>query len=112
MLHGAQHHLHVRKRIHQRHEQYPHPDPFKRVFDKIMYVVAIAGPFATIPQVIQTFETKDVSGMSLVTFVLWFILTIFWLIYGALHKDIPIIVSQAIYLVLNGILIFAILSYT
>ncbi len=93
---SGRHHLHLRRRIHQKHETYPHPDRFKRYFDKVMYVIAFAGPLATIPQVIQTFETKDVSGMSLATFTAWFILTIFWLIYGIIHKEIPIIMSQGI----------------
>lgn len=76
-----------------------------------MYVVAIGGPLSVLPQIIQTFETRDVSGLSLSTWILWEVLTIVWLLYGFLHKEAPIIVSQSIYLIFNGIIIAAILFY-
>lgn len=76
-----------------------------------MYVVAIGGPLSVLPQIIQTFETKDVSGLSLSTWALWQALTVVWLVYGIIHKEMPIVISQTIYLVFNGIIIASILVY-
>jgi len=39
----AVHHLHKRKRIHEKHEVYPHPDKWKNRLDKIIYFIAIIG---------------------------------------------------------------------
>ncbi len=77
-----------------------------------MFAIAIFGPLSTLPQVHQTLTTRDVSGMSLFTWGLWAALTVVWLIYGILHKEKPLIISQGIYLVLNLIVVGAIVLYS
>ncbi len=111
MQSSGRHHLHVRKRMYKKLEQYPHPDAFKRLFDKVMWVVAIGGPLAMLPQVTQVFETKDVTSLSLTTWILWLIFSVIWALYGILHRDMPIILSQVIYIILNSIVVLAILFY-
>lgn len=76
-----------------------------------MFAIAIFGPASALPQVHQTLTTKDVSGMSLFTWGLWAILTVVWLIYGIIHKEKPLIISQGIYLVLNLVVVAAIILY-
>lgn len=105
------HHLHIRKRTSRKLGPYPHPNAFKRFLDHFMYVVAIGGPLSTLPQVFQVFETRDVSSLSFTTWGLWFLLSIIWLIYGVVHKDIPIIISQTLYVALNGIIVVMIFAY-
>ena len=105
------HHLSLRKRIHERLEPYPHPDAFKRFLDKIMMGVALIGPLATLPQVYQVFMTQDTKGLSLVTWTVWVLLSCVWLVYGLLHKEMPIVLSNLIYIVLQGAVVSAILLY-
>ena len=93
------HHLSLRKRMHERLEPYPHPDAFKRFLDKIMMGVALIGPLATLPQVYQVFMTQDTKGLSLVTWTVWVLLSCVWLVYGLLHKEMPIVLSNLIYIV-------------
>ena len=80
-------HIHKRKRIHQKFEKYPHPDPRIRLLDKIVMVVAIVFPFTTLPQIYKIWVFKNVAGVSLTTWSLFFILSIPFLIYGIVHKE-------------------------
>jgi MtN3 and saliva related transmembrane protein len=106
------HHLNLRKRIFKKLEPYPHPESLKRLLDKTMVFIAVVGPLATLPQVFQVFSTQDAKGLSLITWSLWTVLSFLWCIYGAVHKETPIVVSNAIYIVLQGAVIVAIFLYS
>jgi len=62
---NVHHHQHVRKRIHQNLEKYPHPDPKKRFFDKLVYVAGIATPILTLPQLFEVWINKNAVGVSI-----------------------------------------------
>lgn len=106
------HHLHKRKRVsNKKLEPYPSPRALKRFMDRVIYLAAILGPAAMIPQIIQIYETKEVAGQSLTMWTLWLILSFLWVFYGMLHKELPIILAQGTYVVFNLIMIVFILAY-
>ncbi len=105
------HHLHMRKRLFNKFEPYPNPDAFKRFFDKVMIFVSVGVPFALLPQVIQVFETQDVSDLSLTTWGLLAFFNVLWTTYGVLHRTFPIAISSAMTFLLQLTLVFAILIY-
>lgn len=96
------HHLHVRKRIYKKHERYPHPDKLKRYFDEAIYVVAILGPVTNIPQFLKVWIYKDASGVSLISWTGFSILSVVWLVYGILHKEKPIIITNIFLIWINA----------
>lgn len=98
---AAMHHLHKRKRIHDKNELYPHSNKFKRFMDKIIFIVGIVGPGLTIPQIIKIFSMQSAAGVSLITWLGYLIASIFWIIYGILHKDKPIIVTYCMNIIVN-----------
>jgi MtN3 and saliva related transmembrane protein len=108
---NGNHHLHVRKRIYKHFEPFPHPNALKRRLDRVMVFIAIAGPLATLPQVYDVFVTRNVASLSLTTWGLWTILSCVWLLYGYLHKETPIMVSNVIYIILQGMVVMAILNF-
>ena len=108
---GGLHHAHVRKRIHEKHEPYPHPERFRRFMDKSIYVVAIVGPVMTIPQVTKIWISKNAAGISLISWVTYLITAFFWLIYGHLHKVKPIIFSGYLWIVLEVLIIIGAVLY-
>jgi len=55
-----------------------------------------------IPQVWRTWQTRDVSGISLPTYVIITIGLGLWLIYGILRGDLPLTVANAVMVVLTG----------
>ena len=105
------HHHHVRKRIHQKHESYPHPVKWKRFIDHAIYVVGLIGPIMTIPQLTKIWIEKNASGVSAISWATYTIISIFWVIYGVAHKEKPLIVISGIWVVLEFFVVFETLMY-
>ena len=55
-----------------------------------------------VPQVWRTWKTRDVSGISLPTYVIITIGLALWLVYGWLRGDMPLMVADAVMVVLTG----------
>ena len=55
-----------------------------------------------VPQVWRTWKTRDVSGISLPTYVIITIGLALWLVYGWLRGDMPLMVAHAVMVVLTG----------
>lgn len=107
----AIHHLHKRKRIHEKHEKYPHPNKWKRFLDKLVYVVGVLGPLWTIPQLMKIFVNKNASGLSLITWIAYFFGAIILLLYSFSHKEKPLIIMYSLWVIIHIIMIIGILLY-
>lgn len=55
-----------------------------------------------VPQVWRTWNTRDVSGISLPTYAIITVGLALWLAYGILKQDLPLIVANAVMVVLTG----------
>lgn len=64
--------------------------------DSIMSVIAILSPLSVLPQIIQIFSTKDVSGISLSTWIISIATSVAWLTYGFHHKDKIVVLNSCI----------------
>jgi MtN3 and saliva related transmembrane protein len=65
----------------------------------ILIVGIAAGVLTTaafLPQLIRVIKTKHTKDLSLVTFVLFSLGVLLWLIYGVLLKELPIILANAL----------------
>lgn len=67
--------------------------------------------YSFLPQVYKTCQTKDVSGFSLTTFVLFFVGIVFWLIYGICKDSLSMILANSITMVSSFIILIMILKY-
>ncbi|KKW09416.1 MAG: hypothetical protein UY47_C0017G0003 [Parcubacteria group bacterium GW2011_GWB1_49_7] len=105
------HHLHTRKRLYKNLERYPHPSALKRTLDHAMYFVAIITPLVLLPQVLQVFTTKDAGGLSLQTWFLLGCINILWILYGLVHREPPIYVSNFLVGILNFAVVYGIFLY-
>jgi len=84
------------KHFHQRHKKKPKKEPI----DKLIYVAVFAGPIFTIPQVYAVWFEES-SGVSAVSWMAYAAIAVVWLIYGIRHRDLPIIVSQILWLIMD-----------
>ncbi len=66
---------------------------------------------AFLPQVYQTWKTKDVSGLSLPMLALFFTGVTLWLIYGLFINSISLILANGITVVSVVILVFFKIKY-
>jgi uncharacterized protein with PQ loop repeat len=105
------HHFEKRKRIHEKHEPYPHPDRLKRFIDKAIYVVGILGFVMTIPQLAKIWLYQNPAGVSVITWASYLIFAVFWVIYGLAHKDRPIIVTFSLLVVMDALIVIGVLLH-
>lgn len=105
------HHVHTRKRIYQKVEEYPHPDKWKNFLDKSIYIVGAFGPIMTIPQLMKIGIEKNASGVSAISWSAYFVTAIFWLSYGITHKEKPIIFTYILWIVLEIFIVIGTLMY-
>lgn len=101
------HHVHKRKEL----DRYPSPSAFKYALDKLMVVAAVAAPVALLPQVWQLYASQDASGFSLPSWLALGGINVLWVLYGAVHKEPPIVITHSMFMLLNfaialGIVIF------
>jgi len=81
----------------------------KLVFDKLIYPVGLIAPIMTIPQVFDVWVRKSTQGASLSTWGAYTIVTFFWILYGLLHKEKPIILINSLLLILDFAIVYGIL---
>jgi uncharacterized protein with PQ loop repeat len=83
----------------------------KNALDLLIYPVAIAAPLALFPQVLQVYQTKDASSLALPTWLILGLLNIIWVFYGVVHKESPIVLTNAILALLNFAVVAGIVLY-
>lgn len=79
--------------------------------DVLGYAAMSLTTAAFAPQALHTLRTRDVSGISLAMYVSFTIGVFFWLIYGLLRGDGPIIIGNAITLALALLILVLKLRY-
>jgi len=105
------HHYHKRKRISQRLEPVPSKDKNKRFLDKAIYFVGVFGPIMTLPQLAKIWIEKNAVGVSAISWGAYLLAAIFWLNYGILHKEKPIILTYSLWIVLETLIVIGTLIY-
>lgn len=65
-------------------------------------LAALLTTAAFLPQVLHTLATRDTRGISLRMYAIFVAGVLLWLIYGLLMRDWPLILANAITLLLAG----------
>lgn len=65
------------------------------------FIAAGIGIVMFVPQAVQVWKTKNTKSISLATFTLFALASAFWLIYGILLSAIPVLLVNAVLLVLS-----------
>lgn len=105
-------HIHKRKRRSDaRLEPYPAKSASLRFLDKIIFVAGVAGPLATIPQIMSIYSTHSAGNVSALTFGAYAAFNVIWIIYGFAHKEQPIIVTYCLWLIVNILVFVGALAY-
>tara|TARA_B100001093_G_scaffold414890_1_gene405127 strand:- start:72 stop:335 length:264 start_codon:yes stop_codon:yes gene_type:complete len=67
----------------------------------IGFLAAFCTTIAFFPQAVKVWKTKSTKDISLYMFVIFTIGVISWLIYGIIISDLPIILANAVTLILS-----------
>ncbi|MCA9390418.1 hypothetical protein KC571_03360 [candidate division WWE3 bacterium] len=84
---------------------------FNSMFEKLMVIAAIVGPLASLPQGIDIYVTQNSSGVSLLTWILFLVISFLWFVYGLIHKEKLIILTYILYIIFDFFIIVGILMY-
>ena len=69
------------------------------------YIAAFCTTVAFVPQAVKVVETKDTASISLGMYILFVIGVSFWLFYGLMRNDVPIILANAVTLFFASIIL-------
>lgn len=76
------------------------------IADIFGYVAAGIGIVMFIPQALQVWKTKNTKSISLATFILFDIASVFWVTYGVLRIALPIILVNVVLVALSTYIVF------
>lgn len=76
----------------------------KEFVEKAAYVVALTGPLSSLTQAWEIWMDRNASGVSLVTWTLFFVTSLIWLLYAIDKREIPLIISNALWMVCEAVI--------
>lgn len=80
--------------------------------DFIGSIAATCTTLAFIPQAVQSYKTRDLSGISLPMYSMFTLGVAMWLVYGLLKQDWPIIIANTITVALSAMILVLKVSET
>ena len=70
--------------------------PVKKYIDKAIYPIGIIGPLSILPQLFSIWSQRSAVGLSFFTWFTGVVIALFWVTYGVVHKEKPIIISSTL----------------
>ncbi len=77
----------------------------------IGYLAAICTTLAFVPQALKTIKSRDTTGISLSMYVIFTTGVFFWLVYGLLLVNFPLIAANLVTFVLSATILWFKLKY-
>ena len=71
------------------------------IISYIGFFAAFCTTIAFLPQAIKVYKTKSTKDISLYMFLIFTVGVISWLIYGLIINDLPVILANAVTLILS-----------
>lgn len=79
--------------------------------DRVIAVAAVIYPLTGIPQVIELFWRHNAGGVSLVSWLGFAVFSAMFLIYALAHRLKPLIITQALWLVVDVLVVVGVIMY-
>lgn len=73
------------------------------------YIAGICTAIVFLPQSIETVRTKNVEGLSLLTYIIYNIGMLSWILYGVYLHSVQMIVFNSISFIFSSIILYMIL---
>ncbi len=77
-------------------------------FDDIITAAAIIYPLMAVPQIIEVFS-GNTEGVSLIPWIAFTLFSALFLAYGIVNKLRPIIITDSLWVVINGLVVAGII---
>ena len=83
----------------------------KFIIEYIGFFAAFCTTIAFLPQAIKVFKSKSTKDISLYMFIIFTIGVLSWLIYGIIINDMPIMLANAVTLILSFFILIYKIKY-
>lgn len=110
-MNSALHHISKRKRFHQKLEEYPSKKFWIRLLDKFLIAIAVIGPLMAIPQLLDVYMNQNADNISFLSWASWSLFNLFWLAYGIVHREKPIIITYILWFIVNAMMALSALIF-
>jgi MtN3 and saliva related transmembrane protein len=80
--------------------------------DVLGYVAMCLTTASFVFQVVHTYKSKDVSGVSLSTYATITVGLALWIVYGVARGDVPLIVANCVMVCLTGAIMVMKIAYS
>ncbi len=97
----------VLSRIFHRHEH----QALRRLLDKSIVLIGVMSPIMTIPQIYKIFTDGSAKGLSAISWSTYIVVSAFWLMYGIVHKEKPIILVNLGWVIVHAATLTGIVLY-
>ena len=81
------------------------------VSEYIGFFAALCTTIAFLPQAIKVYQTKSTKDISLLMFLIFTVGVLSWLIYGFIINDYPVILANAVTLILSLFILYYKIKY-
>ena len=81
------------------------------VSEYIGFFAALCTTVAFLPQAIKVYQTKSTKDISLLMFLIFTVGVLSWLIYGFIINDYPVILANAVTLILSLFILYYKIKY-
>lgn len=81
------------------------------LFEGLGYLAGICTAIVFLPQTIQTIKNKNVSGLSLGTYIIYCIGMISWILYGVYLNSFQMMLFNGISLIFSGTVLYLIVIH-
>lgn len=84
----------------------------KDALGKMAYPIALLVPLTSIDQAISIWTEKSADGVSVVLWSIFLFTSIFWVFYGAVHKEKAIMLAHIIMILVSSTIIIEIALFS
>lgn len=102
-MHISYHHIHHFNRRKKQHS--PKKTRNEKIIDSLVYVASFLGILSNIPQLVKIWGEKSTAGVSVITWGGFLFGSVFWLLYGIIHNEKPVIVANFLFAVIQAFII-------
>lgn len=89
-----------------------HLQAHTHAIDRVVTAVAFIGPLTSLPQIIEIwFVDQSAAGVSVLTWSAFVLMAAVWLVYGIVHKQRPIVISNALWIVAQSLIVAGALRF-
>lgn len=80
------------------------------LFDRSIIAAVFLSPLSAVPQVIEVLSGRT-DGLSLFSWISFTVFALMFLVYGIIHKLMPVIIANGIWLIVDGLVVAGIIYY-